>query len=718
MMTYLEEFRTQLNARNLPKVIQLWEEYCQGDNPEEKEICEILKLIKESDFAKHFGQYVETILLLIEQIPNEDDRFAPLQYVIDIETTNSPDLFNRTMHYLKKLYSHSPLFNEKLRLVGLRGGDLFQGAISNFLLLNHLEKGNFVLHTAGWGVGQIIDVSFLREQVAIEFEYLQGGKKEIAFKNGFKTLLPIPKTHFLARRFAEPDLLEEEAKENPQEVIKSLLSDLGPKTASEIKEEMIDIVIQEKEYSKWWQQARAKLKKDQLIESPEHTKEPFRLLAGHASWEERIEKAFQQKNSAESVLQAAHSLIRDFPEVLKNEQASFRIIARVQDLLIKEDLSPAQRLQVLLFLENPLGVVIQEDALKRTIVKLEKIDHVLSSIEIVTLKKRLLSAIREWRPDWADIFLELIFTIEPNQLRDLLLKELSTPQLAPKIEERLASLAEHPKKHPEALLWYFQKILSEEAPYFNDRDSRYKFFEALLVLFASLSSDPEMRDFSKKIYSLLTKGRFQIVRDFLKNSTQTFAQEFLLLCSKCHAFSDHDKKILRSLVEVVHPDLVKESRSDIQHLHVIWTTEEGYKKVYERTKHIGTKELFEVSREIEAARALGDLRENAEFKAACERRARLQGELKMLSEQIRHARILTKDDIASDAIGVGNIAELLGPKGEKITYTILGPWEADPDKNILSFQSKFAQAMEGKKVGEKFAFKGEEYKILHIKSAL
>jgi transcription elongation factor GreA-like protein/transcription elongation GreA/GreB family factor len=717
-MTYLEEFRTQLNARCLPKVIQLWEEYCQGDNPDPKEICEILKLIKESDFAKHFGQYVETILLLIEQIPTEEERGGPLQYVIDIQTTNSQDLLQRTMHYLKTHFSHTPLFNEKLRLVGLRGGDTFQGAISNFLLLNHLEKGNFVLHTAGWGVGQITDVSFLREQAAIEFEGLQGGKKEIAFKNAFKTLLPIPKTHFLARRFAEPDLLEEEAKENPQEVIRSLLSDLGPKTASEIKEEMIDSVIAENEYSKWWQQARAKLKKDQLIESPENTKEPFRLLHGHASWEERVEKAFLQKYSPVAILQAAHSLIRDFPEILKNDEASYRIIEKVQGILIKEDVSQAERLQGLLFLENPLGVVIQEDALKKTIIGLENIDKLLKSIEIVALKKRLLSAIREWRHDWADIFLDLIFEVEPNQLRDLLLKELSTPQFAQKIQERILTLIEHPKKHPEAFLWYFQKILADEAPYFGDKDFRYKFFEALLVLFAGVGSNPEMREFTKKIYTLLTKGRFQVVRDFLKNSTKPFAQEFLLLCSKCHAFSDHDKKILRSLVEVVHPDLVKESRSDIQHLHVIWTTEEGYKKVYERTKHIGTKELVDVAREIEAARALGDLRENAEYKAACERRARLQSELKMLSDQIRHARILTKDDIASDSIGVGNTIELLGPKGEKIIYTILGPWETDPDKNILSFQSKFAQAMEGKKVGEKFAFKGEEYKILHIKSAL
>ena len=54
------------------------------------------------------------------------------------------------------------------------------------------------------------------------------------------------------------------------------------------------------------------------------------------------------------------------------------------------------------------------------------------------------------------------------------------------------------------------------------------------------------------------------------------------------------------------------------------------------------------AREIEAARALGDLRENAEFKAALERRARLQSELKFLSDQIGKARILTPEDVVAE----------------------------------------------------------------------
>ena len=719
-MAYLEEFRVQLNSRNYTKLMTLWQEYCAGDMADGEEIIAILKLIKDSDCAQQFGQYVEAIIPLVTLIKNKDELQESYRLIFDIETLNTPALYDLAFNFLKDHYGQSSLFNEKLRLIGLRGaaGDNFQGALSNFLLLNHMQKGNFVLHTAGWGVGEIMDLSFLREQASIEFENLRGGKKDISFKNGFKTLIPLAKTHFLARRFAEPDLLEKDLKENPVAQITAFLSDMGPKTAQEIKDEIAGIVIPEEEYSKWWQQARAKMKKEPLIETPALAKETFRLRKGHASWEERLEKAFLGKNSFEAILTASHNVIRDFPELLKNSEAKQRLIEKVQGLLLKEKLSEAEHLQVLLFLENTLNIELEASSLKKFVIQLRKVDEVLKAIEIVNLKKRLCSAIREYRQDWAEIFLQLLFTCEQNQLRDLLLKDLLNSSHTELLKARIKELMDHPRKHPEALLWYFQKVVNDEAPFFQDQEHKYQFFEALLILLSALDLKSEHRDFSKKIYNYLTGSRFQAVRDILKNSTQDFAREFLLLTSKCQSFTDHDKKILHSLVEVVHTSLAKEKKLDSLDLNTIWTTQEGFSQIQERIKHIGTVEIIDVAKEIEAARAHGDLRENSEYKFALERRNRLQGELKMLSDQFHKARIITKEDISTKSIGIGTKVELMGPKGEKICYTILGPWDANPDNFILSFQSKFAQAMWGKKLGEKFAFKGDEFKILATKSYL
>ena len=176
-------------------------------------------------------------------------------------------------------------------------------------------------------------------------------------------------------------------------------------------------------------------------------------------------------------------------------------------------------------------------------------------------------------------------------------------------------------------------------------------------------------------------------------------------------------KILRSLSEVVHPSLAppkqrKGAGNDED--EVIWTTEEGFLKIQERIRHIGTIEMIDNAREIEAARALGDLRENSEFKFAQERRARLQSELKTLSDAFNKARVINKDDVQIGRVGVGTVIDIENEQGKLIRYSILGPWDANPDENILSFNSKFAQAMIGKKIGDIFQFKDEKFSIVDL----
>jgi len=221
------------------------------------------------------------------------------------------------------------------------------------------------------------------------------------------------------------------------------------------------------------------------------------------------------------------------------------------------------------------------------------------------------------------------------------------------------------------------------------------------------------------MYQLLTKKRYQVIRDIMDGSDIEFAREFLLLVTKCHTFASHDVKIMRSLAEVVHPSIAEvrmESREE--HTNAIWTTREGFAKTQQRIEHIGTVETVQNAKEIEAARELGDLKENSEYKFALEKRSRLQSELKMLSDQLNRARIITEQDIDTSAISVGTVVDLVNSQGEKVTYTILGPWDANPDQNVLSFQSKLAQAMLGHKQNETFTFRHDTYTVAEIRSFL
>ncbi len=718
-MSYLEEFQNQIHNRNFQKFFQLWEEYCTNDEVDTEEFLTLLELIKNSDFNHLFGQFAETALPLRQYIQNEDKAYEVLKYILDLQTTNSAILADTATAELQKRYGTDPQFKEKLRKIGLRTRANFQGAISNYELLNHLKKGNFVFHISGWGTGEVMDVSHIREQIAVEFENVTG-IKHLTFENAFKTLIPLSKEHFLARRFADPDLLEKQAKENPIEVIKALLRDLGPKTAGEIKDELCILVIPEVDWSRWWQGVRTRLKKDTMIKTPGSLREPFVLRKKELTHEEEMHQAIEKQTAVEDIVQTTYTYVRDLPQVMRKQEVKDFLKNKLIDLLSDESLSSSQELQICIFLETLFGHQIEGKSVKEFIRAMDNVEEIISSMDIIAFKKRALTMIRESREDWSELFAVLLFSIQQNQLRDYIFQELfKSTSSRDLLMKKLNQLLRHPEKQPEIFVWYFQKICGKtpvEIP-FSTKEGQCQFFEAFLILFHKIEYEQQWKDLVKKMYNLLTKKRFEVVRNLIEGTTLEFIKEFLLLVAKVHAFTNHDKKIMRSLAQVVHPSLApNKSKSITDDASILWTTEKGYRKTQERIKQIATVEMVENAKEVEEARSHGDLRENAEYKFACEKRSRLQSEMKLLSKQLNAARIITPDDIDLSVAGVGCIVEIKSLQDNKEKYTILGPWEADAENHIISYQSQIAKAMAGNKIGDSFTFRDEKYKITDIKS--
>ncbi len=717
-MSYLKDFLTQISSRDYPAFVRLWEEYCMSDEVDPQEVKKILLSTKNSEFGEPFGKYVENILPLWELLPESKDKHEIFKLIIDIQTTNHEELRQKVLAYLEKHFPNTKNINEKIRLTGLRGKDNFQSAVASFELLDHMMKGKFVFHTGGWGVGEIIDVSMVREQLSVEFENVPG-KKDLSFVNAFKNLIPIPDDHFLALRFGKPDELEQRAKDQPVEVIRLLLRDLGPKTAAEIKDELSELVIPEEEWAKWWQNARMKIKKDTMIEAPENLQEPFVLRSAEVSHEDRLRKVLETKPDTNSVIHSIYSFSRDFPETLKSPEFKSFLYSKAQESLTSPNLTEAQQLQLDFFMED-FSTGKSGGSAIQLIKEAKSVEALVQSIDILAFKKRALQVARKVRSDWKALFLNLLFTIDQNPIRDYLFGELDTPETIKDLVAKLEDLLSNPARHPDVFVWYFQKIISQTGIPFANKEGKNRFFEGFFVVLHHVEQMSTERDLVKKMHGILTGARYAVVRDILQGTTLEMTKEFLLLSTKCHSLSDHDLKILHSLAEVVHPSLGKMRKSqDTQgDENIIWTTEAGFNKVKDRIQEIATVETVENAREIEVARSHGDLRENAEFKAALEKRSRLQSELKTLSDQINRCRIITKADISTDEIGIGCVVTCKNKAGKTLHYTLLGPWDADTNLGILASQSKLAQAMKGLSIGDKFQFQGDEFTVTDIQSYL
>ena len=124
------------------------------------------------------------------------------------------------------------------------------------------------------------------------------------------------------------------------------------------------------------------------------------------------------------------------------------------------------------------------------------------------------------------------------------------------------------------------------------------------------------------------------------------------------------------------------------------------------TRQVEYKELVEVKipenkEAIATAREHGDLRENAEYKMAREDQTTLMARKAQLEVDLQRAQITDFTAVSADAVGIGSIVDLeAGSTGQKVTYSILGAWDSDPDKNILSYKTPLGQSLLGSSVGE------------------
>ncbi|WP_108623694.1 GreA/GreB family elongation factor [Candidatus Similichlamydia epinepheli] len=713
-MNYLEEFRSRIKENNIWDLMQLWEEYCCCDVIDSEELKQILASIQRSPLEREFGQYIETALPLWSQIKEKQDNNEAeiANLIFDIQSTNSDAFGSLAIKILSERYGQESDFESNLGIVNLKPIKDFRGALRNFELLRHLRKGNFVYHKAGWGVGEILDTSSVCEQASIEFENVSG-VKHVTFGNAFRTLIPISKNHFLARRFGDSDAFENEAKANPVEVIYLLLNDLGSKTALGIKDELCELIIPQSSWSSWWQNARNKLKRDERIEFPSNSNGHFKIREQTKSREELLWEKLDESDAV-GVISAIYSFSRDFPDKANQTQVKGELISRLEK--ISDDLSPSTRFELMILLCDLKGSTCQ-DEIKKFVLETEDILSFFSKMSITSFRKRFLVAIADHHKDWPKIFSELFLKFPSNSHREFLLKQLTSSGNVSAAIECVHSMTSDPQKFPEALVWFFQKAVSEPIS-FLDKGKLCNLLEAILVLLHQIENISTHREITRKIHSVLTNNRYMTIRKVIDQTSIDFMKEFLLLVSKCHTFSSHDLHIIQSLAEVVHPEMKefkKLSQSSPIQEDTIWTTEAGMELVRKKINKLYS-EILKSANEIEDARALGDLRENSEFKFALERRGQLQSELRFLLDQVKRAKIIAPDRISKEIVQIGCEVHLTPSSdgSDPISYSVLGPWDADADKCIISHQSKIAQKLLGKRIGESVELNGHHFTLKYI----
>jgi len=133
----------------------------------------------------------------------------------------------------------------------------------------------------------------------------------------------------------------------------------------------------------------------------------------------------------------------------------------------------------------------------------------------------------------------------------------------------------------------------------------------------------------------------------------------------------------------------------------VYLTIDGLKKLEDRLEYLTSTRRTEIAERIKAAIALGDLSENSEYIESKNDQAFLEGEIIQIESTLRHAQVINADDIDGKQVIFGAVVELKDlDKKKKISYTIVGPNEADPFSGKISNESPIGIALMNKAVGD------------------
>ena len=130
-------------------------------------------------------------------------------------------------------------------------------------------------------------------------------------------------------------------------------------------------------------------------------------------------------------------------------------------------------------------------------------------------------------------------------------------------------------------------------------------------------------------------------------------------------------------------------------------TEAVKQKLHEELQKLDYELNIELPKEIKKAVEYGDLRENAEYKAALERQEIVRARMAQLRKRLNEIDSIDLSKIPTDKAAYGSVLELYDPdKDETVTYRLVTPEESDPAAGLISTVSPIGQSLMGKEEGD------------------
>jgi len=517
-----------------------------------------------------------------------------------------------------------------------------------------------------------------------------------------ESLQPLSPEHIYSKKAADLASIKALAKDEPVALCRIILNSFGGKaTQDQIAQSLIGDVFNEAEFKRWWDATKKVLKKDGHFGIPTKKSEPIELRQAPVSRGAELLANFNSARRLDDQLAALE-------QISKNLDAFPDAAAQLRETIdaVGEIARKAQKLQTAEAFELLIGrddicekanLPLSEGAFTLAQITADEERRLPEILQKVPLgkHKRLLSEFPKAFPeDWAQHALELI--LRSNNIRTVseiaaLLEEKG------KAEELRSGLDRWIRDHSitaEVLYW----LCKSRDGAFNDLVTPEIFSAILTALerdqFNEVRRGGKLHDLvmddRELLPDLLSGGETEVVRDAVRKLLMT------------PVFEELNKRSLLGRIIRCYPEmeslLTGESSEKQESLIVSWESLEKRKNEYEE---LVNKAIPENVKEISIARSYGDLRENFEYKAAKDMQRVLMRRKAEMEHQLSHARGTNFENPDTSLVSIGTVVTVRTlESGTSTDYTILGAWDSEPEKHLISYLTAIGQALLGRRAGE------------------
>src|SRR6266852_1324753 len=586
--------------------------------------------------------------------------------------------------------------------------------------LEKLKPGTFCLHKS-WGFGRVSEWNLLLNQIIIDF----AGKKAhpMQLQYAAENLAAIPPEHFLARKASDLAAIKKLAREDPAAVIRNVLESAGGNaTVPQIAEWLIGDVFSETEWKRWWESAKKVLKKDGHFFIPTNKSALIELRSAPVSQADELLAAFSQARRPKEQGAALDQIIKLADEFKEPDKQLQPIIAAIENAAARnQKLHPELSFELLLGRDDLLARIpqLRTTHVGLTVAKMiaaeePRLMSILPNLPAAK-EKRILQALPEALGErWMNYALRLIYG---NSARVVSQVARVFAELGEEAELRAAlerSIREH-SATSEMLSWLC-----------TERDGAWCELitpDLLTAILAAVERDQHRESRANRLRDLVLEDR-ELIADMFAGADIGAARDTVRRLLITPAFDELTKRSLLARIVKLYPELEimitgGQREEKAAALIVSWSSLAKRRAEHEE---LVKKKIPENSKEIALARSYGDLSENFEFKAAKQMQAVLMRRKSELEQALHNARGTAFENPDTSRVSIGTIVTLREPdSGKEETYTILGAWDGDPERHIISYQTAIGQALMGHKVGDVVTMNKDEgagtFEIVSISAA-